>query len=429
MSGWLAFVLLAGCAASSDLADARKDFVIDTLASDNREWALREPELVREKLLKMQRTPFMWLRGTGAVYWREAMTPGARAPTAFGSVASSRVLLQGDPHPENLGSFRAADGTFVIDFNDFDSAGYGPYELEVRRLAIGMLVATNNAATARAVGLAYANQINGIPVTGDDPYLDALIAKAKKNGDAHKELDAVAPVGPDGTRAIAFGNQDPVGADGVIENRLDPVGAEAAVWIADAVAQWSGGARTVQLQARRLGSGVASYAALRYVVVLDDESVIELKEERDGLIIAGLPELEPARWSTPGIRVVATQRELQVRPDEDTLLGSAEVGALSLRIHDCEDYQRGVDNLELGALPGDQQVALAARFAARLADAHAHAPTQDGILGQDAIGPLLAGRADAFADEIATTASADAAQLAQDFADLSMIDLAQQVLP
>ena len=72
-------------------------------------------------------------------------TPGGERPTtAFGDPASSRVLLVGDPHPENIGTFRAADGTILVEWNDFDAAGYGPYEADVRRLATAMVVAAGD---------------------------------------------------------------------------------------------------------------------------------------------------------------------------------------------------------------------------------------------------------------------------------------------
>jgi len=56
---WLVFLLGCGSAAS-----AREDFVINTLAEDNYLWAMRDPRLVAMKLVKMQRDPFIWMRGT-----------------------------------------------------------------------------------------------------------------------------------------------------------------------------------------------------------------------------------------------------------------------------------------------------------------------------------------------------------------------------
>src|SRR5262245_52698646 len=121
-------VLFASACASSDAA-SREQRILDLLADDNYEQALRDPELVAMKLRKMQRGPYEWLRGTAAVFWRDLTDPGtARATTAFGSPASARVLLVADPHVENVGTFRASDGTMFVDWNDFDATGYGPYD-------------------------------------------------------------------------------------------------------------------------------------------------------------------------------------------------------------------------------------------------------------------------------------------------------------
>ena len=193
----------------------------------------------------MQRDPFIWMRGTPVVYWRDISDAGeARTPTAFGDAASSRVLLVADPHPENIGSFRASDGTMFIDWNDFDSSGYGPYEGDVRRLAAGLIVASHDAAepetapaevdpafadaVARAAAAGYAAQIHALamgqaalPVTtGAAKYLDKLLAKALANGDAGKDLADVSEV-VDGTRVFLTGDLDPVADDGVIEGAVD----------------------------------------------------------------------------------------------------------------------------------------------------------------------------------------------------------------
>ena len=446
----VAFVLavLGGCARPSGVDTARDDFIVDTLALDNREWALREPDLVRAKLAKMQREPFLWLRGTPAVFWREAMVPGARTATTFGDDASSRVLLVGDPHPENIGTFLAPDGTFTIEWNDFDGAGYGPFELDVLRLATGMIVATGldgdpARALARAIAAAYATRIADLaagraptPLAGGTAYLDKLIAKATANGDAGKAITEAAPIGADGTRAIAFGDIDPVAPDGVIEFRLQPVGAEADVWNRRAIDRRSGGTARVKLECRRIGSGVSSYAALRYYVVLegatdanDDDAIVELKEERDGLVVAGVPRYAAAEWQSPGVRVVDVQRRLQSRPDADARLGEADVGALSIRIHDHEAYQRGVNAVDLAPLDGAEQLAIADRFGALLANAHGAAATADHVPGWSVLAPVIGDRAGAFADELAGAALADADRLRADFDRLASRDLASLIIP
>jgi uncharacterized protein (DUF2252 family) len=441
-----ALLLFAACANAPE--PSRDQRVIAILADDNYVWARREPELVAHKLAKMQRGVFPWLRGTAAVYWRDATDPGTRAATAFGDEASSRVLLVGDPHPENIGTFRAAGGELFFHWNDFDAAGYGPYVIDVRRLAAGMILATGidgdaAAEAAREVGAGYAAEIARIaaggplePLAGGvDELLDDELAKARRDGDAGEPLDEVAPI-EGGVRTGAFGDLEPVAGDGVIEDRQLPAGVDGVAAIDAALAAWGHpelGATKLRL--RKIGAGVSSYAALRYFAVLEgptaaleDDRIVELKEMRDGVIVRGQPRLAAAEWESPGARAVDAQHRLHGRADGDPLLGHARAGGLSLKIRDRAAYQRGLDAEDLAELPADRRAALARRFGALLASAHGRARTAAGILGVGAIGPLLAGREATFADEIRALALADAALLRADHAALQGEDLTERVL-
>ena len=452
-----AILLLAtGCsgAAPSD----REQRVIGALADDNYAWSLRDPALVALKLKKLQRGPYEWLRGTASLYWRDLTEPGGeRTVTAFGDPASSQVLLVGDPHPENVGTFRAADGTLLVDWNDLDAAGYGPFTADVRRLAVGMIIAADTDPAfadelVTRVTTGYAAQIaalaaGGAPLElglGAHPLLDKELAKAQTRGDDRLALDELAPISGD-ARFVAFGDLEPIAVDGLYEDTVVPVGAEAAVWIDDAVAQWAarrGEVATVKLRARRLGSGVASYAALRFNVVLEgptaaleDDRVVELKEERDGLVLHGLPQLAAAEWTSPAARAVDAQRRLQARRDADPMLGAAHLGGLSLKIRDREAYQRGLDHLDLAALAAGkaskraQLLDLAALLGGLLASAHGHALTSEGRPGWKVISPILAGREAAFTAELVESARAEAASVIADHTAFVDRDLAALVLP
>jgi uncharacterized protein (DUF2252 family) len=450
---WVLISLIYACAAP--VGGAREQTVITALAEDNYSLALRDPALVAMKLAKMQRGPFEWLRGTAPLFWRDLTAAGSERPaTAFGDPASSRVLLVGDPHPENVGTFRAADGTMFVDWNDFDSAGYGPYEGDVRRLAAGLVIAVADDALAadlaRRVAVGYATRIGDlasgldpVPVAaGASPYLDKVLEKASSNGDAHKDLDEVAPV-VDGARAVVYRDLDPVGDDGVIENRLAPLDPVTADWVARAIAQRVAvqpELGTLAGAARRLGAGVSSYASLRYYALLtgptsspDDDLVLELKEERDGVIVHGVPQLAAAEWASAAARAVDAQRRLQARRDGDAWLGAAELAPLSFKVRDHAAYQRGVNASDLAALAADpakrdQLPALAEVLGGMLAASHARALTADGVRGLSVIAPRI-GSPVAFADEVIAVAVDDAAQIVADWQSMKDRDLAQLVLP
>lgn len=444
-------ILVAGCA--SPAGSDREQRILASLADDNYLSAARDPALVDLKLKKMQRGPYEWLRGTASLFWRDLMEPGeARSGTSFGDPASSRVLLVADPHPENVGTFRASDGTMIVDWNDFDGTGYGPFTGDLRRLGAGLVIAaqdeTLGAQLVRRAASGYAMQIAasargeraGAVIAGVHPLLDDELDTAKSRGDRNFALDELAPAATS-SRAIAFGDLEPVAPDGVLEDRVIPVEPEVADWIDRAIEQWrdgklDAGEATVKLRARRIGSGVSSYAVYRYNVVLegprvalDDDILVELKEIREGLIIRGVPRYGAAEWRSPAARSVETQRRLQARTDADPLLGHALVGALSLKIRDREAYQRGINRedltaLSLGSTAERAQLAdLAEVYGQLLARAHAQAVTEDGVLGATVIAPLLGGREPQFADEITQLAIADAAVVIADHALMRDRDL------
>jgi len=427
-----AAVLFVVGACAQPAEDHRDAFVIGVLADDNAIWGRREPALVRAKLAKMQRDPYLWLRGTNLVYWRDATTPGTARTSAFGSVPSSRVLLVGDPHPENIGTFRLPSGEYAIEFNDLDAVGYGPYQLDVRRLAVGMIIAAqaegaDAEALAREVAAGYAARIaagaTGVIGRGAHPFLDELIDDAIRDGDDDETLNEIAPI-LDGRRVMRFGDLEAVAADGVIENRMLPLGADERV----AVDRALGDVDVVGI-GRRIGTGVASYPALRYYVVLADDTFLEMKEQREGLLLRFVPQYDSSEWESPAARIVDAQRRLHAQRDSDPLLRSADIGAFSIRIRDRADYQRGVDFEDITPLSVMEQRTLARVFGELLARAHGNTTTLDGDRGAAVIAPLLAGREDAFVAEIASDALADHAQLVADYARSIDRDLAKLVLP
>src|SRR5262249_44807040 len=153
---------------------------------------------------------------------------------------------------------------------------------DVRRLAAGMIIAggdpTIGDELSRAVARGYlaqmrdlASGIAPLPVgVGSAPYVDKSINKAIENGDAGKDLDDYPPPA-NGVRAFAFVDVDPVGVDGVIENRLAPVSDDERDLVTRGLATEL--AHHPELGeiagiGRRLGSGVSSYPALRFYVLL-----------------------------------------------------------------------------------------------------------------------------------------------------------------
>ncbi len=453
---WIATLGVAFVACGEPVDD-RRALVLGTLAVDNLRWSTRAPAQLAGKYRLMQSDAFAWLRGTSAVYWRDVAGPGAWTwPTDFGDAGTTQVLLVGDPHPENLGTFRAPDGTMVVDWNDLDAAGFGPFWLDVRRWVTACLVAVqiDDPAAANdlavAVARAYADQATGVrgPLgsvgIGAHPWLDEVLADALADGNEGTRRDEDAPIDPvTGRRRLARGELAPPVVPGVVDDDRHDLGPTRAT--IDAVVEtWRASRADADADVlgptldvvQRFGAGVASYAAPRYYVLLDgpsdaptDDLLIELKEATDSPA-TGAPRLgQHAPWASPAARAVWAQRALGARADADVLLGAVTRGVSSFRVRGRSGYQRNLDVVELRAQAADDPAgwqAFAELGARMLAAAHGRAPAADGRPGAAAIAPLLAGRAADFAAETAAFAVAYADQLVADAAALRELDLLQE---
>lgn len=92
----------------------------------------RVPELVPLRYGRMLVSPFTFYRGGAAVMASDlAATPQS----------GLRVQLCGDAHLSNFGGFGSPDRNLVFDINDFDETLPGPWEWDVKRLAVSFSVA------------------------------------------------------------------------------------------------------------------------------------------------------------------------------------------------------------------------------------------------------------------------------------------------
>lgn len=116
-------------AAHEDLPSAAVDR--DPVAILESQHASRLPDLVGVRIGRMLQTPFTYYRGTAAVMAHDLA--GER-------VTGARVVASGDAHISNFGFFASPERRLLFDLNDFDEAGLGPWEWDVKRLAASVHV-------------------------------------------------------------------------------------------------------------------------------------------------------------------------------------------------------------------------------------------------------------------------------------------------
>ncbi|MEZ4368187.1 MAG: DUF2252 family protein [Kofleriaceae bacterium] len=445
--------LLALVAACTPAGPAdRTAVVLGALASDNERWVARAPELVAGKYRRMQADVYAWMRGTASLYWLDLTAPGA-TPTAFGDGPSSRVLLIGDPHPENLGSFRGADGTMFVDWNDFDAAGHGPYWGDVRRWAVACVLAAGDtgedpamareiAATAVAgyVAAITASELPGALGRGAAPTFDALLDDAEEDGDDRVRLDEYAPFDPArGERALVPARAGAAGARRRLRGHPDR--ARRGSGPARPADRGRGGATSACPRAtpacstppagwapawpatRRTASTPCSPAPAPATTTTGCSS------SRRAATACASPACRGwrrRRGRRSAARAVAA-RSARPRAAPTVMPCSASPSSAWCPTgSDRTGYQRNLDAGELAELAADDFAGFRRVIelgGAALAGAHGRAPTADGRRGHDVIAPRLRGHESAFIDETVAFAVAYAQRVRADFAAVADLDL------
>ena len=108
---------------------------IDPVELLERQAKTRVPELVPIRYGRMLVSPFTFYRGAAMIMAHDlAATPRS----------GLTVQCCGDAHLSNFGVFASPERRLVFDINDFDETLPGPWEWDVKRLAVSMLIAARD---------------------------------------------------------------------------------------------------------------------------------------------------------------------------------------------------------------------------------------------------------------------------------------------
>jgi uncharacterized protein (DUF2252 family) len=149
----------------------------------------RVPELVPIRYGRMLVSPFTFYRGAAAIMAFDL----SRLPNS-----GLQAQLCGDAHLANFGGFASPERDLVFDLNDFDETLEGPFEWDVKRLAVSFEIAGRNrrfdAATCRGAVLetvrSYREAMRLFAAQGNmDVWYERLsaadiVAQLKADGDA-----------------------------------------------------------------------------------------------------------------------------------------------------------------------------------------------------------------------------------------------------
>lgn len=413
------FILFAlvGC---SPQGDARQATVVQVLTRADEVMLRSRPELSAGKYARMAAGPFDFYRGSLALF-RADWEAGRTSQSGF-LTGTPPVLGLGDPHPENFGLLMDRDGGLALEPNDFDSADRVPYLLDVRRLTTGLALAArmqrpdeDPVDLARATALSYATTFIGLADGGTPEritdghasvVIEDLFRRGARDRLAHAELVNLTEVDDAGVRRFLRG-ADPTEPTAVIED----VKPQFVDGLPEILARLGPSTRVLDA-VRQYGSGVASWPRLRFLVLLEGDVVVEVKE---------LSESSLAGWYRPALvardtpsRVEAAARRAWAMPDADPRWFTTSWQGLPLQVRTEAEAQKGVKVERLVGARGTPEAL--SKFGAVLGAllARVHARSEPEVVA--ALAAQLARDPQAFADEQAAFASAESVQVLEDFA-------------
>ncbi|MBL8744544.1 MAG: DUF2252 family protein, partial [Myxococcales bacterium] len=359
----------------------------------------------------------------------------------------------GDAHLENFGTLQGRDGTLAIEANDLDSADRYPYLVEVRRLAISVVVATrlSNAddEDARAIAIAsqrdnayqlgrsYAETIAAIAEGaerepqlggGGSPVLLDLFERAQEDLVDRSELSEVTTV-EDGKRRLVRGSIDEDAPENLYADAppiaLDALPATIERYRATIADPPPAEFFALKDAVREFGSGVASWPRARFILLvegptteLDDDVLLEVKEIGDS-------GARPASFTGVssddiGARVLRARTTCWTRSDAEPLWGMSELLGLTVQIKRESKAEKSlrVRRLEEDEGTPEAMAALSTDLGRFLANVHAGSESlEPGTVA--AIAHAIGDDIDAFANEQADAAVA--------YADIVIADHARFV--
>lgn len=388
----------------------------DPLAQLRQSHRQRAKHLVAIRYGRMARSPFAFMRGSAAIMAHDLAT----APTT-----GLLVQLCGDAHIGNFGGYATAERSLVFDLNDFDETLPGPWEWDVKRLAVSVtLLGRENglkAAACRqavcAMSRAYRTRMREL---SDKPFLDiwftptraeaavetsgddsSLLEKALHDGLHRTNLTTLPKLTDELNGRRRFRDDPPT-----VTRRADRLRRELGEVLAIYRRSLTVDRRlfldryTVTDVARKV-VGVSSVGLGSYVLLLqgpgsDDPLFLQLKEAPPSVLEA---HLTGSPFPHNGQRVVAGQRIMQAA--SDPLLGWTQLGGRDFYVRQLRDMKATIPIERFDADGLSDYVVLCASVLAR-----AHACSGDGAqiagyLGRgDQFDSAMARYAESYADQV-----------------------------
>jgi uncharacterized protein (DUF2252 family) len=364
--------------------NTRRMHVRQTLREDHAQRIYKQCTEAKAKFAKLCRSVYSFYRGTCLLFYRDMAGEDAWMPT---------VLTLGDVHPENFGVMPSADNTPIFGVNDFDEAYYAPFTWDLKRGAVGFLIAAKEQGLKKKPRLKVAKAL----VAG---YLDGIEEFAKNNSelDVQVRIDN-APnlirklledaqrnrkrwlgkyLGPNREHFIASDDVVP------LTSQIEEFQKLITKYREDNVSESPerAGDFVVKDVAEKKNSGTASLGLPRYYVLLEgptadgtDDLILEMKQARRSALAGLAP---PSQYEEDGEadRVVNAQAVHLV--GGDPFYGKVEIHGRSFLVRERSPYKAEIDLSDLSKEEWCEYAQICGRS---LAQAHALADDSGVVKG------------------------------------------------
>lgn len=149
----------------------------------------RIPELIGVRVNRMLQSAHAYYRGTVDVMTRDL---------AAGPVTGIHLVIDADAHLGNFGLYASPERRLVFDLNDFDEAGVGPWEWDLRRLGVSLVLELASQGSAEDVARhevtgmidAYRAELRRLTeLTATDRFFASVDAAAELLGTGYSSFD------------------------------------------------------------------------------------------------------------------------------------------------------------------------------------------------------------------------------------------------
>ena len=402
--------------------DDRRLHVRQTLREDHRSRIASGADDARLKFDKLVDSLFAFFRGTALLFYRDMAGEDSWMPT---------VLTLGDVHPENFGVMPNADDVPIFGVNDFDEAYYAPFTWDLKRGAVGFMVAADEVA---GHGRKRQRRIARRFVEG---YIEAICRFAEEGSEQDQEMradnapklirDLIEDAHEDRSQWLEDDYLDEYKKGFRSDDELVPVSGRCREFqeAIDRLVSANGidpPARAGQMRVKdvaiRRGQGTASLGLDRYYTLIEgpradgtDDLILELKQARPSAL-AGLVPPTDYEVRAPGQRIAHAQTVQLARGD--IFFGSVEFDGKSFMVRERAPYREDIDLEDLSKSEWKSYAGICGRSLA-----HAHALSDEtGELNDDVEPQIVAaiGPPELFVDDIVRFAAEAADRVRRDHA-------------